>query len=77
MSSSNEFNNDPFKLLLDRVLFLLVSSMPVGVNGLTFAAGCLSRPFLSVDLIAEPAVKSVLVLVRVGAGVAKTGVTGI
>ena len=38
----------PLRLRLDRVLFLLVNSIPVGVNGLTLAAGCMSLGVLSI-----------------------------
>lgn len=38
-SSQKEKVTYPLRLRLDLVLFLLVNSIPVGVNGLTLAAG--------------------------------------
>lgn len=72
-SSQKEKVTYPLRLRLDLVLFLLVNSIPVGVNGLTLAAGgVFMLSFLSDDFV-ELMVNNVLILF-LGAGVAKTGV---
>ena len=68
---------EPFRLRLERVRFLLVSSIPVGVKGLTLAAGWGSRSWglkdvdlFSTESLEEATVAAMRDLERTGAGVA-------